>query len=548
MVKDDQPQSEGTSPPSRPLLKLAAVALTVVGVLAVTCLMMAAWRHQPSNKQTADDSTRLAVRQFEKWTRPDVVLVLSGQQYGYLQPCGCSEPQLGGLARRYNFIQKLLEVGWPVVAGDLGDIPQSSGPQRLLKYRYSMEALKRIGYTAVGIGENELRMPLIEAGGEYALNNPSPRLVVANLKAAKDKYPGMTEPWEVSSGQGGVPKVAFVGVVGPSVAGPFKGDPDTQFDDVDKALPAAVAQLAPQKPELLVLLYQGSPEEARTYAKRSAQQPNQLPIFPVILCLCKEEQAPIEPTVEGKSLVLMVGHKGRSVGVVGGYRTGNAAQPFSFRYELIELGPEYETPKGEGKNHRLHQLMEDYAREVKERNYLAMYPHEARHPLQVDFPEATYVGSGKCKECHSKAYKIWKAHPHADAYNTLVVKATRPSLRQYDGECVVCHVTGFEYKTGWVNEKDTPKLKDVGCESCHGPGSKHVEVEKDPNADPKVQDQLRAAVNPWKRNANNAAAVVLRINDMCRKCHDTDNSHDFKFEDYWDSKKKPRTAHPTHGG
>ena len=31
-----------------------------------------------------------------------VALLLSGESHGYLQPCGCSEPQKGGLARRYN--------------------------------------------------------------------------------------------------------------------------------------------------------------------------------------------------------------------------------------------------------------------------------------------------------------------------------------------------------------------------------------------------------------------------------------------------------------
>ena len=30
------------------------------------------------------------------------------------------------------------------------------------------------------------------------------------------------------------------------------------------------------------------------------------------------------------------------------------------------------------------------------------------HPLQVQYPEATYVGSDKCKSCHQHAYQVWE--------------------------------------------------------------------------------------------------------------------------------------------
>src|SRR5262245_34376147 len=30
---------------------------------------------------------------FDRWTKPAVALVLSGEQHGYLEPCGCSENQ-----------------------------------------------------------------------------------------------------------------------------------------------------------------------------------------------------------------------------------------------------------------------------------------------------------------------------------------------------------------------------------------------------------------------------------------------------------------------
>jgi hypothetical protein len=44
----------------------------------------------------------------------------------------------------------------------------------------------------------------------------------------------------------------------------------------------------------------------------------------------------------------------------------------------------------------------------------------------------------------------------------------------YDPECVVCHVVGLKYESGFVGPDKTPKFRDVGCENCHGPGSEHV--------------------------------------------------------------------------
>jgi hypothetical protein len=83
----------------------------------------------------------------------------------------------------------------------------------------------------------------------------------------------------------------------------------------------------------------------------------------------------------------------------------------------------------------------------------------------------TYVGSGKCKACHEEAYGIWKGKGHAHAYATLERVET-----QYDPECVLCHVVGLDYESGFTTEDETDHLKDVGCEVCHGPGSEHVKT------------------------------------------------------------------------
>ena len=97
-------------------------------------------------------------------------------------------------------------------------------------------------------------------------------------------------------------------------------------------------------------------------------------------------------------------------------------------------------------------------------------------------PEAqkTYVGSEKCQSCHQGEYTRFRKHsrkPQSYAHVMLMKKGlTEEEYRK----CLECHTTGFGKPGGFVSEKETPLLKEVGCEACHGPGSFHVE-----SSDPK---------------------------------------------------------------
>src|SRR5262249_20365005 len=151
------------SPVSRRTLQIGVLVL--VGVLGL--VMIACWRvpeddptpHPQGTWQTP--SSKAWDTLFGKWEKPDLAFLLSAQQLGYLQPCGCSKPQYGGLTRRYNFLQVLKSHGWPVAALDLGDVAQRTGIQANLKHSVSMKALAQMEYVAVGLGELEMNMPLI---------------------------------------------------------------------------------------------------------------------------------------------------------------------------------------------------------------------------------------------------------------------------------------------------------------------------------------------------------------------------------------------------
>jgi hypothetical protein len=526
--------------------QLAAVALTVVSALAGTGL--ARWLRQTEEARrgggpAAKAGPQMPAGLFRDWKKPDVVLVLSGQQLGYLLPCGCSKPQVGGLERRYNFLKLLESRGWPVVALDLGDIPQSSGPvalpnqQGMIKYLYSMKALKAMDYAGVALGATEAGLTYDKLLPEWALQSPEDVPVLAsNLIKAEENFPGATHLFKVKQPKGSPIKVGMTAVTGPEVRERIKalsGASSTMsFSNTPAALNLALAKMAPAKPDVRVLLYQGPAsrrgDKELTEAMACARA---YPQFPIVLCLSGEDEAPAtphdvtNPETKQRSLVISVGRKGKHLGVVGVWRTGKAGQPFEYRYQMVDMSEDFLTAPGKEKDHPILKLMEEYTAELKAKDYLNHYS-QRKHLLQVmDEVKGlkkpgtpTYVGSAACKGCHKKAYKVWEKSAHAHAYKTLV-DARRPSNRQYDPECIVCHTVGFGYQGGYKDEKKTPLLKDVGCESCHGPGSLHV-------ANPQ-NDEWQGRVNPWrepdKETPQQRKKRVNRMDIFCQTCHDIDN-------------------------
>jgi len=148
------------------------------------------------------------------------------------------------------------------------------------------------------------------------------------------------------------------------------------------------------------------------------------------------------------------------------------------------------------------------------------------------------------------AFTNWGHHSHA--FEALEKHAKRPSLRQYDAECIVCHTVGFGYKTGYEDDKKTPQLLHVGCESCHGPGSGHA-------ADPKNK-ALLALQSPWKQNPDEklpdtkfmkkmadlngiergqqqippaTLRLLNKTNEMCQRCHNHENDPNFDLYTNW---------------
>ncbi|MEN8149238.1 MAG: cytochrome c family protein [Planctomycetota bacterium] len=83
-----------------------------------------------------------------------------------------------------------------------------------------------------------------------------------------------------------------------------------------------------------------------------------------------------------------------------------------------------------------------------------------------------YIGSAKCKMCHADQHKAWGEMKHSHAFDYLTPEQVATGKDEKGKACAACHTTGYG-KGGFESVEKTPKLTNVGCESCHGAGQAH---------------------------------------------------------------------------
>ena len=120
--------------------------------------------------------------------------------------------------------------------------------------------------------------------------------------------------------------------------------------------------------------------------------------------------------------------------------------------------------------------------------------------------EKIYVGSEACGDCHEAEYERYTDHSKK-AHSYASVSVMRKGLTEAEyKQCLHCHATGYGQPGGFVSEVETPELRNLGCESCHGPGSDHID-----SGDP---DDIIGD---------------LSVAD-CERCHNSERVANFKFK------------------
>ncbi len=458
--------------------------------------------------QAGGGSDSNASKPLAKLGNPAAVLIISGEQEGYLEPCGCSAEQFGGLIRRYDLIERLHNQKWPTAAIELGTLIKDPAgarggfEQSKYKFDYALKALNLLNYDAIALSDQDLKVGVAEALGFFDNNFMSgkTKIVVANVQPAKE-FEKLFRTSVIATA--GPVKLGITAVIDPEVIAKLA---DTDKDSLlpairrpDEVLPGVLAKLE-AKSDHQVLMVQGSPALALRLAEAN-------PGFDIVVAT-SEYADPLKPEPDrvngGKTFVVSVGKKGKYVGLVGFY----PKEPEQMRFELVTLDKTFDGPGAPMK----HLIQDEFRGFLKT---AGVVEHFVRRNFVNGAPGAVFVGADTCKKCHPKTYDFWSETRHFHAFESLLGDP-KPNT-EFDAECISCHTTGFEYNSGWKSETETPQLMGNQCENCHGPGSKHAE-------------------DPDNREIRKLATITAEQADknlLCYRCHDEDNSRSFEFAKYW---------------
>ena len=452
-------------------------------------------------------------RLFENWETPQAVLAITGELDGYIEPCGCTgkENQKGGLSRRQNFLDAMRTAGWPVVAVDLGSQVKRFGRQAEVKYQSIADGLRQLGYTGIGFGPADLRLPAEELVAAVASVGTEPTPFLSANVGLLGLDANITPRFRVVE-IGGL-RIGITAVLGDSKAGGIRNDA-IEIAPAESALAEIAALLQQGNCDHQVLLSWATPEETRSLAAAYPQ-------FDIVVTAGGADEPPAQlPELPNGGRLVELGHKGMYAVAVGFFPGSD--QPF--RSQRVPLDARW------GEAREMIQLLASYQRQLESLGLEGLGLTAMRHPTGRRF-----AGSAACSDCHAYAYEVWEGSSHAVALTTLEEQDPR---RDGDPECLSCHVVGwapqrFEpFEGGFLSMAKTPHLAHNGCENCHGPAAAHAAVERgDVRASLAERDRLREELVLTLGTPEGKQRAV----NNCLECHDLDNSPQFDFDEYWPS-------------
>ena len=379
---------------------------------------------------------------------PEATVVFTGDIRGYLSPCGCAKPQVGGIKRMASVIREL-QKNKKTYYVDIGNWTKPGTRQEQLKAEALGEFFSRLKPVYLNIGPNDAQL-----GSAY-------------LCSLRDATNGALRS-SIFEGEGfDSSPVHQIGNLF------FKGLMQVDAKKLDSAM-----RNLPHGSVQLVVLFAGTREQAIKLAKEHAG------IGLIIYSMTGDP--PKQPTEINGAVLVSVADKGRYVGKI------ELIEGAWKNFSLIQLGPEI----SDDKNASL--AYTSYLRRVTEEDLLSDVPRKKG--------EVAYVGTDACISCHQEEYRVWKETKHAIALETL-----EKTMNDRDPECVGCHVVGLDDQSGFVSRKISEHLANVGCESCHGPGAKHV-------SKPEIK-------------------MGQAGEKSCLSFHVSDHSPEFKFDQYWEKIK-----------
>jgi len=415
-----------------------------------------------------------------------VTLVYTADLGGYLEPCGCSQDQRGGLPRAAAVLRKIRAEGQPVLFVGGGDLLFESAPaaetraQDLLKARTVAAALEKMRIATTVAGERDLF-----AGAAFARDTRLPFAPAARLGAIAFGELGKVPRAPVRIGivhEGGTraalghadeAKRAGLALLLASHRDSLLQD-DANRALLDAAVPVVQVQGRGQSLARIDLFLRGDLSQGFTVLTGAAQRDEELELAEHR----RLEYSRRREAALAAGQIELARALAEKIAELEARARALRAQPLpdpppdrpSLRVSFIQL------TEALPEDREVRTLLTRYYGEVAKLN-LAQARAEKRPCPDPSSGSATYIGVEEpprggtlaCSGCHAPALQHWKSTGHAAAFETLV-----KTRRQYDLDCVRCHVTGWKQPGGACNVAATEGRRDVQCEACHGPASLHA--------------------------------------------------------------------------
>lgn len=448
---------------------------------------------------------------FVGWKKPQVTLVLTGRLNGYLEPCGCAgmDRMTGGLSRQCEFFDQLKKKGWNPLILDVGGISPGVTKQAQIKFLAATNMLREMGYDAITLGTIDLNFPCADILAEVSNPGLSGKLFTSANVGLFEFDNELLPPAKIVSRNG--VKIGIIGVLGDEECEQVrKQNDEVAIRSAKLVLSQLIPVLKEKNCQFIVLLSHATIEESKEFAR-------EFPDLDIIVTPNGPPVPPAEPEIipETGQYFITIGEKGMNVLVLGLYDDDE----MPLLYQRVPMDSRFASSQ------KILDLMGVYQDQLRLEGLDGLGIQPLRNPFEESNGE--YVGSKRCEQCHEESYRVWKTSRHSIAWKSLE-KSNPP--RTFDPECIACHVEGWNaehrmpFKSGFLGVDVTPDLVNVGCESCHGPGEKHMQAEIGSNL--KLQKKYRSALHL-------DATDKEKMKVFCIQCHDLDNSPKFDYERYY---------------
>ena len=150
--------------------------------------------HGPESDEAPPANAKL----FADWKGLQAAIVITGEMDGYLDPCGCTEGQLGGLGRRFDLIERMKAQAIPVAKIDLGSltkeplVARGGLPQAKVKFETALTALTAMGYDALALASEDLKFGIVETLTIYL--NRKDKLAIVGRTSSPTRPSRMPSP------------------------------------------------------------------------------------------------------------------------------------------------------------------------------------------------------------------------------------------------------------------------------------------------------------------------------------------------------------------